>query len=776
MNKDPDPGTFEPIDRELFGQLLLVHTSKKSAQIKGRVVLIVPTGVALWWIPFPELDPKTKRPRKHILEAQRINATKVKEGLEAGRISFVPSTFPASWQLSDDDFDNDVTPDKLARKSRAKSSKWVTRRNKLNVFIASIIKEFNTYDFLEGGLELELAAREAKKFNVRSRKIYQLLRLHMLGLGEKNALLPNFDRCGAVGVKKVFKKKPGPSNAAAAKATDPKEIIKLRGLVLGERDRENLAKGWKKYKKKGRSVKDAYILTMKEYYAESILYHGPYDVEVKLVEPWLRPTETEFRANGPNGFGDSARSINEGAEFFRGHGREIRHTSYDEAPAFGMRVFIDSTSEDQTPVSAASRIKILPSTWRTLVVESILEYIGGVYSGHEYASDWTASMAILHCSDPDKKDEMLDFYGVKRTPNVWLSFTPKYVVGDNGDLKTKDGIRTCSASEISSSFVRSRDPVSKKPVEISHFLMHRGADHHNDGTTHGRIRDSGEMYRELAASRNHKENFRDALRFILFRNNEQPAAHLLTMEMRNAGLDKHPTRQNMALWMRDMGYIGSEPIQLDLLRAKCLPKLDAVIHGDGVHIRDPRDRRKLIPQLVFTSDWLYNSTLLSKARREGATDCVVRLNPSDLSCCWLEFNGLRKLDLRARDPELSELTLVDWVSIADDDKLLRFLDRASLDDASASRVATNEATNAHARAEKKKELAVKPKPPSRKALRSGKTKARQDELAQRELEQLGLDKATDPRVPAQPAPTDLSARIASRRADLMKSAREGWKK
>jgi hypothetical protein len=57
--------------------------------------------------------------------------------------------------------------------------------------------------------------------------------------------------------------------------------------------------------------------------------------------------------------------------------------------------FIDSTSTDQTLVSAASPIKILRAPWRTEVLGGCIDYIFGVHVGFESPSATTALLAIL---------------------------------------------------------------------------------------------------------------------------------------------------------------------------------------------------------------------------------------------------------------------------------------------------------------------------------------------------------------------------------------------
>jgi hypothetical protein len=381
-------------------------------------------------------------------------------------------------------------------------------------------------------------------------------------------------------------------------------------------------------------------------------------------------------------------------------------------------------------------------------VEDSTEYILGFYSGHESSSSLTGLLALLNCVEDHVA--FCSEIGVPIEPDDWISFMPKKVKGDNGDIKQDDSIMTLEASEISNAYAKIFSPLSKDKVEKKHRYLQRKADHRNDGSTRGRRRKRGERRREEDACRTHRKNLVHIVKAILQHNNDEPVPQLLTMEMRQDGVQ--PTRKAIVLWKMEKGYLASSPANLDLLRAHCLPRLSGVIHGDGIHLRDPRSPTgELIPGLVYSADWLYETDILSRARKR-VSNIDVATNPSRLGCVYIQHNGMKELSLKTHDPQLKELSLVDWLTICSIDKYSAYITARLRDEVEAERVVSNHKTNQQARSAKREEQEKLPKRPSKKTLSGNKRAARKSELDANKNRALGLDSA--PPVP-EPSIDDL---------------------
>lgn len=731
----------------------------------GRIVCVVPDGSAIWRVSYPESRPPTKSRRSrskgkakalveskaakhHIKAPRRVKAEEFRNELNSGRLSVIQAGFPPYWSLTDDELEANVRPDQLVRPySRAKPSEWLKQRVQLDALIQEIIADYDIFALTEGGLEREQAEKQALLKKVPVDKIRQLLRRHMLGLGHRNALLPHLDVCGELGAEKYCATKPGKSNLAA-KNEEGHKRIKLRGYNLKPIDRQWLREGYKKYKKPDVSMEEAFHLTMEEYYPAKIEYVNSRKPKIVLKRASERPTQTQFETHGPKSRADRPSRINLGEAHFDGHQRPIRHAGFDRANIFGLRAFIDSSSEDQTLVSAASLLQTLPSSNRTLVVEDSTEYILGMYSGHESSSSLTGLLALLNCVEDHVA--FCSEIGVSIEPDDWISFMPKKVKGDNGDIKQDDSIMTLEASEISNAYAKIFSPLSKDKVEKKHRYLQRKADHRNDGSTRGRQRKRGERRREEDACRTHRQNLVHIVEAILQHNNHEPVPQLLTMEMRQDGV--RPTRKAIVLWKIEKGYLASSPANLDLLRAHCLPRLSGVIHGDGIHLRDPRSTTgELIPGLVYSADWLYETDILTRARTR-VINIKVAINPSRIGCVYIQLNGMKELSLKTRDPQLKELSLVDWLTICSIDKYSAYITARLRDEVEAERVVSNHKTNQQARRAKQEEQEKLPERPSKKAISGNKRAARKSELEAKRNRALGLDSA--PPVP-EPSIDDL---------------------
>lgn len=724
----------------------------------GRIVCVVPDGSAIWWISYPENRPsaKPKQSRskkkskvvakskavKHYIKApKRVKAEELRHDINTGSLSVIQAGFAPYWTLTDQELQANVRPDQLVRAySRAKPSDWLKDRNKYDALIKEIIDDYDIFALTEGGLEREQSEKQARLKNVSADKIRQLLRRFMLGLGHRNALLPHFDVCGELGTEKYCKTKPGRSNTAAA-AEEGVKRQKLRGYNLKPIDREWLREGYKKHKKADVSVEEAYWLTMDDYYPSKVEYVNSRKPRIVRKKANQRPTLGQFQDHGPQSPADRPRRINLGRAHYEGHQRPIRHASFDRANVFGLRAYIDSSPEDQTPVSAASILQVLPSTHRTLVVEDSTEYILGFYSGHESSSSLTGLLALLNCVEDHVA--FCAEIGITIEPDDWISWMPKKVTGDNGDLKQDDSIMTLEKSEISNAYAKIFSPLSKDKVEKKHRYLQRKADHRNAGSTRGRRRKRGERRREEDACRTHRQNLVALVKAILQHNNHEPVPQLLTMEMRQDGVE--PTRKAIVLWKIKKGYIASSPANLEALRAHCLPRLSAVIHGDGIHVRDPRSTAgELIPGLVYSADWLYETDILVRARKK-VIPVDLALSPGRLGCAYIQLNGMKELSLKTHDPQLKELSLVDWLTICSIDRYSAYITARLRDEVEAERVVSNEKTNQQARRAKQEEQENLPKRPSKKSISGNKRAALKSELEAKRNRNLGLDSA--PSVP-----------------------------
>ncbi len=116
-------------------------------------------------------------------------------------------------------------------------------------------------------------------------------------------------------------------------------------------------------------------------------------------------------------------------------------------------------------------------------------------------------------------------------------------------------------------------------------------------------------------------------------------------------------------------------MDIDVLRVTCLPRFDASMHADGIHLFVPgAGGERLIRKLVYRSEYLLTQGLLHLSQRK-VRRLVVHMNPIDLTHIWANIDGLKRFDLATGDQDFEGVTLMDWLAISEDDKLAKFLSK-----------------------------------------------------------------------------------------------------
>lgn len=720
-----------------LGQVLRLHLDNGFRDL-GRVVLLIPVTPAFWIVPMPP-------PRSQSSEAG-VKSSKEKFEFAAdfeirrprrwtpdqvtAEYSFVDFNAPRHWGLHESELKSGVADSDIVG-TRANIIEWHRVREVRKSWTRPIFDEFGLFELLECGQLNDQVKKRAEILGVTRRKLMQVILLQVFGVEHRNALLPAYGNCGVREKPKLSENKPG-------RRRDPvrRGVSENNGYHCSADDRARLVKGWRKYKKPSVSEYTAYLLTMTEYWPgdESVSNNGQ---KFLLRPPLDRPSLGQFRSCARRERLNATRANMSDRVHHECH-RALRGTATDGIAAVGQVMLIDSTSEDETPVSQISILDILPSTWRTVVFDTKSEYIFGVHSGFENPSTMTSLLAINNAASP--KSEFCARYGIELEVGQWYSRAAKRFRADNGELKSVTGIATLNDSEMSAEFTRSYGASYKGQVEANHKSLHAHADHTHAGSTHGRQRERGEPKRENDACRTHHQNMSSVIEAILRHNNEVPVPHLLTLEMRQDGIAA--TRRAIYEWYVKKGYVASEPLDLDSIRIECLPRLHAVIAKDGVYVFDPRipNAQRHIKNLVYSSSWLLESGLCEKAGRR-AIRIVIQIDPNDLSCCYMHRAGiLRRLERRTRDSLANELTLCEHLLMTDSDKDAVEPIQQALEEGDARRAKENRAVNADSRlAMRKAQLAQKVV--GNHSLASSKRENRTREMVLEERRRLGIDQS-----------------------------------
>jgi hypothetical protein len=673
----------------------------------GRVVHVDRDREYLYYMPFPK-----KRKGKPDQKSWHMPSPKSMPMTDIGKLVREPDgqesilalvEFPAplEWRLTDEELRSGTCKTGLVGR-RADLKTWIRDREEWWSWIEPIVDnkpDDVVRDLVEFGMFESATQARAKELGHKDeKKVRRVLCLWLMGCHERNALLPCRFELGGRGKSKNFKLKPGRPQQ------DYDDRIKpTKGYLCTPDDHEKLYVGWKTYKKRGVSVYRAYLKTMAQYWPGSQQEKGANGEVFKLANIDDRPTEAEFRNAAKRKGAQSARRIEMGEQVHNLRARALRGSSSKGVVAVGQVAVIDSTPEDQTPASILSRTLVLPSTYRTIIIDVLTGYILGVHCGFEKPSTLTSLLAIL--SAASSKVEMCAKHGVLITEDQWFSHVPKRVRADNGELKSEQGIDTLTRTGISLEFTASYAAVLKNIVESSHHSIHAQADHLAAGSTQGKRRERGEPDRNAESCRTFEDNMPFVIRAILRHNNEVPVPHLLKPRM---VYDKvEPTRAAIFKWYRDHGYITSQPQDLGLLRSRCLPALTGVIERDGIHIRDPRPgKTKVMTGLVFSNAWLRASGLCVKSdKRAKEREVKVHLHPNELDQCYFDLDRtVHVLENQSESEEEIGMTLCEYLSFLDMGKVGARALKGKLQESDHRRFEDNDAVNKSAKAAKAAEV------------------------------------------------------------------------
>lgn len=577
-----------------------------------------------------------------------------------------------------------------------------------------------------------------------------------LACGE-NALLSCTDKCGGPNVVRSQK-----NGKLGRKPFGEKLGVLLEaGIALAIKDKEHLAWGWKTFLREGQSVAEAYLLTMAVFYSNGETLHQGRMIPV-LKPLSQRPTLTQFRYWGPRGVDAKAAwetllRPNEWEKRFRA----LYGSARDGVKAVGQIASGDSTSNDVNMISVASRLRAIGTGTVLRYHDAFSDCVVGVAFDLGKPNERLALLGIYNAAMD--KVEFCKRFGIDITPDQFPSGFYRLYHYDNGELRTEASVQLLLGLGSNAEFVQAGRPDLKPIPESGHRKFHKMLDHKIAGSTRGRQRQRGEEATAISACWTYYEYMRELILAIIHHNTVASAEHLLTVEMRRDGVA--PNRAAIHQWAIRKGYVARLPIDMDILRARLLPKIKAVVRSNGIFLLRPDrgNKREIVLGARFLGPRAVQLKWLQTARRTGPFDIDVNHDPDDLSQIWfVDTAGVHQLINVANDSVLlREGTFTDLLSINDDDKLRRLVEQEAFDQADANFVIDRYEQDHANRMAKRQEIKATGRKVTKTELKSGISDNRTSELKElaKDLDPLTRTPKPLPEVKVDKPHTDNTDRI-----------------
>lgn len=447
-------------------------------------------------------------------------------------------------------------------------------------------------DAFELGLIGEKVRQRAKETGREPTEIYDAINRVLAYAAGKSSLLPFLFRCGGAGKRRSLRK--------ASRLGRPGV-----GIHLSEEDKRRICIGYSKFLREGKSVRDAWILTLGTWWSSGSKIVDGQEVPV-LLDANRCPTLAQFRYWGPgDATGKTAFELLLRRDVWDKKFRAMLGSSKDGIRSVGQVGVMDATGTHVTFVSPVSMIDAVGPGHRIVVHDALCETITGFYCGFEAPSEATADLAVLNSAE--EKVEYFARFGLEITPDQVPACFYARLRMDNGEGRTRGFITKTLGSGGALELVERFRAERKQQCETGHRSLHRLLDDHLDGATHGKPAARGDDAAAVPACWPWFEYMRQFLKAVIYFNCEADATsvmdrHPFRTEMLRAGVP--PRRAAMFKWCVENDRNSMPAYDVEFIRARCLPVFKASVKRSGVYLirPDKGDKVELIkgPRFVGT--------------------------------------------------------------------------------------------------------------------------------------------------------------------------------
>jgi len=491
--------------------------------------------------------------------------------------------------------------------------------------------EPDIYDSTLRGAMFQDLIQKKKEENIKVHKtqIYRKLRLYWRGGKMKNALLNNYDSCGARGKTRESTTGIKRGRKSAITLLDPERIV---GVNISEEDRQIFRVAIIKYyhTRKKNPLQYAYDRMIPEFYNKGCVIENGVEV------PILPPSEELPRFEQFKYYYYKERSVKEalkkryGERNYNLTKRAATGNATSKASGPGSEYEIDATIGNYHLVHTLNRRNIgRPVTYTCKDVFSRL--VTGFHIGINNIS-WRSAIIALENASTDKV-EFCARYGINITSEEWPSlYLPRRLLADRGEFESnyvEDLIENLGV-------VVSNTPPYRgdfKPFVEQYFrTLDRRQAPHVPGYVEDGVPERGEKDYRMDAKFALDAYIQINILIINAYNHSILPDYPMDQDMVRAGLV--PTPINLWNWGMKHRYVGLHDKPSDLIKLNLLPNATAsVTYDKGIYFK----KRKL----GYTCNLAEENHWYEKARNRGVWPVKITYDPRNLNHIYLpDVNGL----------------------------------------------------------------------------------------------------------------------------------------
>jgi hypothetical protein len=501
------------------------------------------------------------------------------------------------------------------------------RRDRAWEIIAPIVESQEGEAFIET-YRGSLVAKATQRTGSIKKTIYNYLRRYWQGGQTKNALLPLFEQCGGKGKER---------HSSSCKLGRPSKLAKVTEISIGvnvdDRIRHSFRRGIKLFyeNQKGRTLKDAYQLTLEKF------FHKGYEMQDGVLVPVLPPaTELPSFAQFRYWY-EKERDLTQvqisrkGERRFNLRHRAVLGDSTQMAFGPGSLYQIDATIGDIYLVSSLDRNRIIGRPVIYFVIDTFSRLIAGFSVSLEGPS-WLGAMLALENATLNKVAFCQEL-GIQIDEADWPSHhLPEGILADRGELEGYNADNLVNALNVRISNTPPYRADWKGIVERNFRLSNDKMIHWIPGAVN-RNRERGDKdYRLDAVLDLHQ--FRKLITLCVLEHNNDHRMDWYRLDefMIQEYVDPYP----IELWnwgvKNRVGHLRT--MTPEIVRLNLLPAAEASVTHRGIYYQG----------LYYTCELALREQWFVKARAEGRRKIPIAYEPRRLDSIYLRLDGGKRLE------------------------------------------------------------------------------------------------------------------------------------